>query len=95
MIVEDELTHIDSDDHKARLAQFNASALVFRIKELTLLHSFSKEVISILSVAHVNQQCEITNRAHVSADTFTHRQFFAILLTLQRTVEATQTKAKL
>lgn len=96
MTVEDGPAHIDSDGHKARLAQFNASALASRIKELTLLYSsLSKEPISILPVAHVNQQCEITDRAHVSADTFTHTQFSAIPLVLQRTVEATQTKAKL
>lgn len=96
MTVEDGPAHIDSDGHKARLAQFNASALATRIKELTLLHSsFSKESISTLLVAHVNQRCEITGRAHVSADTFTHTQFSTIPLALQRTVEATQTKAKL
>ncbi len=102
MAVEDGPAHIGSDGHKARLAQFNASTLASRVKELTLLcSSFSKESISILPVAHVtDQQCGITGRAHVSAETFTHTESSrylasAIPLTLQRTIEPTQTNAKL
>jgi len=102
MAVEDGPAHIGSDGHKARLAQFNASALASRIKELTLLHSsFNKESISVLPVAHIkDQQCGIMGRAHVSAETSTHTGILryptsAIPLTLQRTVESTQTKARL
>lgn len=96
MAVEDGPAHIGSDDHKARLGQFNASTLAFRIKELTV----SKEFTSILPVAHTKDpQCGITDCAHVSAETFTHTtssQYLASAtpLTHQRTVKPTQTEPK-
>ena len=102
MAVADGPAHIGSDGHKARLAQFNASALASRIKELTLLHpSFSKESISVLPVAHIKgQQYGITDPAHISAETFTHTEFsryptFAVPSTLQTTAKPMQTKVKL
>ncbi|KAL9117230.1 MAG: hypothetical protein Q9187_006235 [Circinaria calcarea] len=96
MAVKDGPAHIGSNSHKARLAQFNASALASRIKELTLLHSsFSKESISILPVAHIkDQQYGITDCVQVSAE-FSRHPTTAIPSTLQRTAEPTQTKAKL
>ena len=102
MPAEDRLAHINSHSHIAGLAQFNASTLAFRIRELTLLHSsVSKEFTSVLSIVHIkDQQCGITDGVPVSAETFTHTTssrylVFAILLTLSRTVEPTQTKLKI
>lgn len=51
MAVEDGPAHIGSDNHKARLAQFNASTLASRVKELTLLYSsFSKVKKRVLTL---------------------------------------------
>ena len=102
MTVEDGLAHIGSDGHKARLAQFNANALVSRVKELTLFHSLcSKESITILPVAFIrDQQWGITGYAHARAETFTHSEFSRYLTSpvpwnFRRTVEPTEIKAKL
>ena len=102
MPAEDGLAHINSHSHIARLAQFNASTLAFRIRELTLLcSSVSKESTSVLPIAHIkDQQCGITDGVPMSAETFTHTTSSrylasAIPLTLPRTVEPTQTKLKI
>lgn len=68
MVVEDGPAHIDSYDHKARLAQFSASVLASRIKELTHAHIFAE---------------------------FSRYPASAFPLTHQRTVEPTQTEAKI
>jgi len=93
MNVEDGPAHIRSYDHKARLAQFSASVLTSRIQKLTLRHS--------LPVAHIkDHRYGLTGHAHVFAETFMQTEFsrypaFAFPLTHQRTVEPTQTEAKL
>ena len=102
MPAEDGLAHINSHSHIARLTQFNASTLTFRIREFTLLcSSVSKKSTSVLPIAHIkDQQCEITNDVPMSAEIFTHITssrylVFAIPLTLPRTIEPTQTKPKI
>ncbi|KAL8653158.1 MAG: hypothetical protein Q9210_002259 [Variospora velana] len=102
MAVEDGPAHICSSAHHARLAQFNASTLASRVKELTLHHpTHNKESMSTLPVVDIrDQQYGITGNAHASVEILTHTEvsqylISAIPLALQRTVEPTQTKAKL
>ncbi|KAI4151903.1 MAG: hypothetical protein LQ341_000817 [Variospora aurantia] len=101
MAVEDGPAHIGSSAHHARLAQFNASTLASRVKELTLHHpSHNKGTIYTLPVADIeDQQHGIAGNVHGSVEIFTHTEALqyldtAIPLAPQRTVEPTQMKAK-